>query len=50
MPNVTFAALGMYLVRMSARERTSARLETVQLRAAALRDRLLARLGAEASP
>jgi lipopolysaccharide export system permease protein len=49
-PNVIFAALGMYLFRMSARERTSARLETVQTRAAALRARLLARLGAEASP
>jgi lipopolysaccharide export system permease protein len=49
LPNVAFAAFGVYLFQQAAQERAFTRLEQVQTRAAALRDKLLARRGAQAS-
>jgi hypothetical protein len=49
LPNLAFAALGVYLFEQAARERGLAGLELVQARAAGLRDKLLARLGVETS-
>jgi lipopolysaccharide export system permease protein len=47
LPNVAFAALGVYLFRRAARERSIVALERVQNAAAALRDRIIVRLGLE---
>jgi len=50
LPNAIFAVLGAFLFARAARERTLVRLERMQSALAALRARLLGRLGAEASP
>jgi lipopolysaccharide export system permease protein len=50
LPNAIFAVLGVFLFARAARERTLVRLERMQSSLAALRARLLGRLGAEASP
>ena len=44
------AVLGSYLFAQAARERTALRLERVQVGLAALRQKVVARLGAEAWP
>ncbi|TMB44752.1 MAG: LPS export ABC transporter permease LptF [Deltaproteobacteria bacterium] len=48
LPNLVLAALGSYLFAQAARERTAMRLERVQVGLAALRQKVVARLGAEA--
>jgi lipopolysaccharide export system permease protein len=50
LPNIMFAALGSYLFVQAARERTVRQLERLQSAIALLRGKLLARLGAEATP
>src|SRR5205823_10412385 len=50
LPNAIYAAVGVYLFERAARERTLDQLERLQSGLAALRDRLLGRLGAEAAP
>jgi lipopolysaccharide export system permease protein len=50
LPNAIFAVLGVFLFARAARERTLVRLERIQIALAALRARLLGRLGAVASP
>ncbi len=50
LPNAIFAVLGVFLFARAARERTLVRLERMQIALAALRARLLGRLGAVASP
>jgi len=49
LPNVVFAATGVYLFVQAARERTLEQLDRLQDRLVMLRGRLLARFGAEAS-
>ncbi len=49
LPNVVFAGVGAYLFVTAARERAGTRLERVYETMTAVRDRLVARLGAEAS-
>ena len=49
LPNAIFGAVGLYLFGRTARERTLVQLERLQGALAALRDRLLGRLGAEAA-
>ncbi len=50
LPNAIFGVLGVFLFARAARERTLVRLERMQIALAALRARLLGRLGAVASP
>lgn len=50
MPNAVLAALGVYLFRQASRERAVVPLERLQAAIAALRDRLVARIGAEPAP
>jgi len=50
LPNIVLAALGTYLFAQAARERSAAGLERMQIGLAALRQKLVARLGAEAWP
>jgi lipopolysaccharide export system permease protein len=50
LPNAIFATAGVWLFERAARERTLVQLERLQSGLAALRDRLLGRLGAEAAP
>ena len=50
LPNLVLAVLGSYLFAQAARERTALRLERVQVGLAALRQKVVARLGAEAWP
>jgi len=49
LPNAVFAVVGTYLFVQAGRERSGARLERMQTAASAFRDRLVARLGVEAS-
>ena len=49
MPNVVFAAVGLYLFGLAARERSVTQLERLQAWLSATRDRILGRLGFEAS-
>jgi lipopolysaccharide export system permease protein len=50
LPNVVFAVLGGYLFAQAARERTLEQFERMRELVGTLRTKLLARLGAEASP
>jgi hypothetical protein len=50
LPNAVFAVLGVWLFAQAARERTVTQLERLQNAAAALREKLVGRLGAEPVP
>jgi lipopolysaccharide export system permease protein len=50
LPNVIFGAIGVHLFRRAARERPIVALERLQDSVGALRERVMARLGMQASP